>query len=354
MQVLYLAVIVTVICVFIKPMCCKEAYLYCMEITYMFGMVTPVIIVHGGAWAIPDHMAEASVAGVKAAARAGYAVLQQGGSAVQAVEAAITLMEDDPVFDAGTGSVLNSAGDVEMDAVIMEGSQLNAGAVACVQNIKNPIQLARLIMEETDHVLLVGEGANKFAEERGVETVPQSTLVTDDARKSWERFMKFRTTVDVLFRDRTTVACPPIGCDTVGATALDSSGNVAFGTSTGGITAKRPGRVGDSPLIGCGGYCDNEVGGVSTTGHGEAIIKVCLAKHTTDLMREGLSPQKALESALEFMTSRVKGSGGGVAVSKDGQVGLHFTTQRMAWAWLKQNQLHYGLDHQEDCVEKIS
>ncbi|XP_060077111.1 isoaspartyl peptidase/L-asparaginase-like [Ylistrum balloti] len=314
----------------------------------------PIIIVHGGAWAIPDSLADGSVRGVQVAAKAGYDVLRIGRSAVDAVEVAIMSMEDDPVFDAGVGSVLNADGEVEMDAVIMNGSNLKSGAVACVQNIKNPISLARAVMEKTDHTLIVGKGANRFAQEVGAVVLPTDQLVTKTARKEWEELMKFRTTVTTLFSQR----YPPTdhvnqGHDTVGVVALDTQGNIAFGTSTGGITAKRPGRVGDSPIIGAGGYADNMTGGVSTTGHGESIAKVCLASHINHLMERGMDPQTASETALSFMAVRVQGSGGVVVLNNCGNPGKYFTTERMAWAWIKDDILHYGLNPGEDFSENV-
>ncbi|CAC5357271.1 ASRGL1 [Mytilus coruscus] len=306
----------------------------------------PAIAIHGGAWAIPDNLAEASVEGVKVAAQIGYKILQKGGSAVDAVEAAVRSLEDDPAFDAGTGSVLNTDGEVEMDAVLMDGKDLKCGSVACIQNIKNPISVARLVMDKTDHVLLVGNGANKFAEQMGVESVETKQLVTEEAIREWEQYVKFKVTVNTLFKQRN-----PIGHDTVGAVAIDTSGNVAFGTSTGGITAKMPGRVGDSPIIGSGGYADNNSGAVSTTGHGESILKVCLAKNITTLLEQGKSVQEAAEESLSAMATRVQGSGGVVVVDKHGNVGKHFTTERMAWSWIKDNQLNYGLNPSEHFTE---
>ncbi|XP_021362086.1 isoaspartyl peptidase/L-asparaginase-like [Mizuhopecten yessoensis] len=319
--------------------------------------IKPVIVVHGGAWAIPDSLAEGSVQGVRLAAGAGYRLLKAGGSAVDAVEAAVRSMEDNPVFDAGVGSVLNADGEVEMDAVIMDGRDLRSGAVGCVQNIKNPISLARAVMEKTDHTLIVGKGANKFAEEVGAVTLPTEELVTETARREWEQLMKYHTTVTTLFGARSDVQKEPDpvvqGHDTVGAVVLDAQGNIAFGTSTGGITAKRPGRIGDSPIIGAGGYADNAGGGVSTTGHGESIAKVCLAKHITHLMEGGMDPQTASETALTFMFKRVQGSGGVVVLNNCGNIGKHFTTERMAWAWIKDGVLHYGLNPGDDFNECV-
>ncbi|CAH1791442.1 unnamed protein product [Owenia fusiformis] len=319
------------------------------------GKITPTILVHGGAWGIPDTLAEASVEGVKAAVKVGYEVLVNGGSAVDAVERAVRSLEDNPAFDAGHGSVLNSLKQVEMDAVIMEGDHLNAGAVACVQNIANPVSLARLVMDKTDHVLLVGRGANMFATEMGVPSVPMETLVTPNAVKEWEEMMAYNQTIRSCFKNRNIDEAVPVqtGHDTVGAVALDSKGNVAFATSTGGITAKRPGRVGDSPLIGSGGYCDNRVGAVSTTGHGEAIIKVCLAKHIMQYMEQGYTAQEASDKAIQYMTDRVQSSGGVITLKNNGEIGLSFSTERMAWASLQSNTLNYGLNPDEKCSEKF-
>ncbi|XP_014778262.1 isoaspartyl peptidase/L-asparaginase [Octopus bimaculoides] len=311
--------------------------------------IKPIIAVHGGAWAIPDDMSERSVEGVKHAANLGFMKLKQNGSAIDAVVTAVTSLENDPVFDAGTGSVLNSIGEVEMDAMIMEGSTLNSGAVACVQNIANPIQLAQIVMERTDHVLLVGRGANAFAEEHGVSTVPTEVLVTESAKKEWQTYMEFKSTIQNLFHSSKQVE----GHNTVGAIALDKFGNLACGTSTGGITAKRLGRVGDSPIIGSGGYADNNIGAVSTTGHGEAISKVCLAKHIIHLLEQGFDPDAAAKEAINFMLNRVNGCGGAIVLNKMGQVAVNFSTERMAWAWQNELALHFGLNPTEHFTEAL-
>nr|XP_054758577.1 isoaspartyl peptidase/L-asparaginase-like [Lytechinus pictus] len=304
----------------------------------------PAIAVHGGAWAIPQADTEASCHGVQRAVRAGYKVLENGGTAVDAVEQAVRVLEDDPVFDAGTGSVLNYDGDVEMDAIIMEGKELKCGAVACVNNIKNPISLARKVMEQTDHTLLVGHGANKFANEMGIEKVPTSDLVTEDARKTWEEYRKFKKTVDVFFSSRTET-----GHDTVGCVAVDRLGNVACATSTGGISAKKVGRVGDSPIIGSGAYCDNAYGAVSTTGHGENIMKVTLARTIISYMEHlGLSAKEAADKAIAFMSKRVGGVGGAIVVSSTGQLARSFNSERMAWAFASNNYVRYGIDPGDD------
>ena len=290
------------------------------------------IIVHGGAWAIPDDMKEDSVCGCEAAALAGYEVLKKGGSAFDAVEIAVNSLEDNPVFDAGHGSVLNSIGEVEMDAIIVDGESLNFGGVACVKNIANPISLARLVMERTDHVYLVGSGANRFAAEMGVVEVDPKELVTKKAQEEYEAYCKYHSVI----KDNFSGGVPSpneSNHDTVGAVAMDIHGNLAAGTSTGGITLKRPGRMGDSPIIGSGAACDNTIGGVSATGHGESIARVILAQRILFNLstRDGTAKEVA-EEALEFMRSKVGGHGGVVGVAKSGEPFKAFTTQRMAWA----------------------
>eukprot|EP00941_MAST-03F_sp_MAST-3F-sp1_P001490 g1490.t1 len=293
------------------------------------------IVVHGGAWAIPDELCDASVAGVKRAASAGYKVLSLGGSALEAVEAAVRVMELDPVFDAGIGSVLNEDGDVEMDALIMDGATLNCGSVAGISNVTHPITAARLVKDKTDHVMFVGRGADKISQALGMKKADQSKLVTVAAKKEWENFKKFKHTVDNLFDNEN-------GHDTVGAVAFDSDGHVACATSTGGITAKKKGRVGDSPLIGCGGYACDTVGAVSCTGHGESLMKTCLAHrilsemdmiNVDQRMDVAVSEiQGAVNRALNFMRDRVNGYGGVIAIDGNGQIGIGHTTKRMAWA----------------------
>ncbi|XP_071490527.1 isoaspartyl peptidase/L-asparaginase-like [Diadema antillarum] len=306
--------------------------------------IQPAIATHGGAWAIPDHMKDASAQGVQRAVRAGYCVLRDGGTALDAVEAAIRVLEDDPVFDAGTGAVLNYDGEVELDSIIMEGKELRSGAVTCVQNIKNPISLARKVMEKTDHLLLAGKGANQFAKEVGIDEVDPSKLVTEEARKMWEEYRKFNKNVDVFFSNRAE-----FGHETVGSVAVDKWGNVACGTSTGGITGKRVGRVGDTPIIGSGAYCDNAYGAVSTTGHGEAIMKVNLSKTVLSYMEHlGLSAKEAADKAVGFMHRRVGGAGGAIVVSSSGDLARSFNSQRMAWAFAKDNSVRYGVDPKED------
>ncbi|MFN0156804.1 MAG: isoaspartyl peptidase/L-asparaginase family protein [Bacteroidota bacterium] len=288
------------------------------------------LVVHGGAWDIPDEMVDNHREGVRRAFKAGWAVLAKGGTAVEAVETAIIIMEDDETFDAGRGSFINQVGEVELDASIMNGKTLRAGAVAAVQNVKNPITLSRKIMEESDHVLLVGIGATRFAREHGVRTCHQDDLITDRELERWREMQgnKTFTTKDAFRRKKVPV-------DTVGVVAMDQFNNIASGTSTGGIPNKFPGRVGDSPLIGCGTYADNEVGGVSTTGWGEAMIRVVMAKSVIDLMaHNGGDTEKAVIEGIKILERKADGYGGLIAINAVGKIGIAYNTPRMARAYM--------------------
>ncbi|MDL1894028.1 hypothetical protein FBQ87_14260, partial [Sphingobacteriales bacterium CHB3] len=281
--------------------------------TLHLGYFMIALVVHGGAWDIPDDMADAHRHGVQKALMIGFAVLSDGGSAVDAVEAAITILEDDETFDAGTGSFLNLAGEVELDASIMDGRNLRAGAVASVQNIKNPISLARRIMEESDHILLTGKGALRFAKEHGMKSCRQDDLITEREILRWREWQKKKNmSVQEAFRKK------KVPLDTVGAVVLDKAGNIASGTSTGGTPNKFPGRVGDSPIIGAGTYADNSVGGVSSTGWGEALIKVVMAKSVLDFMeRNGGNPSKAALEGVNMLERKVHGYGGVIALNME-------------------------------------
>ncbi|XP_044147358.1 isoaspartyl peptidase/L-asparaginase-like isoform X1 [Bufo gargarizans] len=308
--------------------------------------IKPVIVVHGGAWAIPDDLADSSKMGVKNAATFAFSILANGGSSLEAVEAAVRILEDNMAFDAGHGAVLNADGDVELDAIIMDGKNLAVGAVSCIKNIANPVMFARTIMEQTPHLMLTGIGANKFAEKMRIEKVPTEELVTENAVKEWEKFQKYKQSVTSLFNTEKMH-------DTVGAVAIDSKGNISCATSTGGITNKMVGRVGDSPIIGSGAYADNFIGAVSTTGHGESIMKVTLARQVLFNMEKGETPQGAAEHALEYMKNKVHGRGGLIVVSKSGEWAAKFTTKRMAWASVENNILTYGLNPGENLQEKL-
>lgn len=283
------------------------------------------LIVHGGAWAIPDDEAEAHRAGCRAAREAGWRVLEQGGSALDAVETAIRLMEDDPAFDAGVGSVLNRDGAVELDAAIMEGARLRCGAVAAVRRVRNPITLARRVLE-SQSVLLAAEGAERFAEASGVPLCDPAELVVERERARWVEFARRSD-----FRAQDAFVARP--GDTVGAVALDRQGRLAAGASTGGTANKPPGRVGDTPLIGCGLYADDQIGGCASTGWGESLIKVVLAKTAIDLLGANGDPMAAARAAIDRLAQRVGGLGGCILLDTRGRAGLAFNTPRMAYAY---------------------
>jgi len=312
----------------------------------------PCIIVHGGAWAIPDILKEPSVNGVKKAAKRGYECLLKGGTAVDAVEVAVRILEDDTTFDAGHGSVLTEELTVEVDAMIMNGYSLESGAVASVTGIANPVSLARHIMHSTPHSLLVGDGAVKFAKKIGFPVLNNPLeLISEESRLQLEGIKDFDGAVLTGFNTkepRSSTAINP-GHDTVGAVAMDSSGKLACATSTGGISMKMPGRVGDSPLIGCGGYANKE-GAVSSTGHGESIMKVLLAREVVYNIEGGHPPETACDKALQSMFQTVGGQGGVIAVNKHGQVGRGFTTKRMAWAAVEEGVLKFGIEPNEEMV----
>ncbi|XP_017268337.1 isoaspartyl peptidase/L-asparaginase [Kryptolebias marmoratus] len=305
-----------------------------------------VVVVHGGAWAIPDERAKQCVDGVKAAACQGLSVLRGGGSALDAVEAAVRALEDNPVFNAGHGATLNIDGEVELDAIIVDGKTLSCGAVSSVKNIANPVTLARAVMDKTSHVMLTGEGANLFAESIGVSSVPTDSLVTEYEKREWEKHKHYVTGVMENFNSKWAH-------DTVGAVAVDCAGNVACATSTGGIRNKMVGRVGDSPVIGCGGYADNFSGAVSCTGHGESILKVTLARLVLLHIEQGKSVAKASQLSLQHMGDRVQGAGGVVVVSPSGQWAATFTTERMAWAAAEHDVLWFGINPNERLKEKL-
>lgn len=316
----------------------------------------PSLIVHGGAWDISDEAVEACTAGCARAVAAGWSFLAKGESALDAVEAAIMVLEDDPVFDAGLGSHLTSDGLVECDAMVMNGATLRAGCAATLQHIRNPIQLARKILEHCPHMMLVAEGAERFAAAQGMSLCAPADLVAESERQAWERCRK----------DQHAAAHHPGHAQgTVGAVAIDRNGALFAATSTGGVCCKLPGRVGDSPLIGCGCYADAEAGGVSCTGYGEAIMKIVMAKTATDYLRRPLgidlresSPpggvlhsgqvrpaissgpayfdvaSLAARDAVHLLAKRTHATGGLILLDGRGNPGFAFNTPRMAYGYV--------------------
>jgi len=285
------------------------------------------LIVHGGAGAIEDRHVAPHCDGARRAAQIGWEVLTKGGSALDAVEAAVIVMEDDPAFDAGVGSYLNRDGTVELDASLMDGRTLDAGAVAGVQRVQNPITLARRVLE-SEHTFLIGRGAEQFAQEKGIALIDNAELMTPEQIEIWKQCH----TNPPAPKDAQYV--PLRGYGTVGCVAVDRNGNIAAGTSTGGMKFKRVGRVGDSPLIGAGVYADNARGGASSTGWGEAITRVVLAKYAVDALADNREPRDLARKAIEHLARRVGGTGGIILADVRGRVGFAFNTPRMARAFI--------------------
>jgi L-asparaginase / beta-aspartyl-peptidase len=264
----------------------------------------------------------------------GYNILKRGGAGLDAVEAAIRLMEDSPLFNAGKGAVFTNAGTNELDASIMDGRTLKAGAVASLKHIKNPISLARLVMEKSKHVMMVGDGAETFAKQQGIELVPQSYFYTESRWKALEREKaleeeKNKTPKDKKQERQHASTQVEHAYGTVGAVALDQDGNIAAGTSTGGMTNKKWGRVGDSPIIGAGTYANNQTCGVSATGDGEYFIRLAVAHDLSSLLEyKGLSLKEAADAVIGKV-GKLGGGGGLIAIDKTGQIAMSFNTAGM-------------------------
>jgi beta-aspartyl-peptidase (threonine type) len=299
----------------------------------------PILLVHGGAWAIPDDMVEAHLKGAGNAADAGWKVLERGGSALDAVEAAIVVMEDDETFDAGRGSFLTRDGRVQLDALMMDGRTLRAGGVGCVEHIRNAILAARKVLEDSPHVYLVAQGAEAFAQEHGIELCSNEELIIP---REIER-LKEAQQKEGAGEKHEIFASPTTSHDTVGAVALDAGGNIAAGTSTGGTLNKTPGRVGDSSLIGCGCFADNESAACSTTGWGEPMMKLVLAKWAADRVMAGASPAQVAPDAIHYLHQRLHGHGGLILLDVAGRFGLAHNTPRMAWALRTPNRQERGI-----------
>jgi len=294
------------------------------------------LIVHGGAWNIPDAAVEPSREGLRVALTLGWNALRDGACSLDVVEQTLRALEDDPHFDAGRGSHLNREGKVEMDASVMVGAELAAGSVAAIQKVRHPISVARQVMERSAHVMLVGEGAHKFAASVGAELCRTRDLLVG---REHERYLRVLAGEQQLVDQEFDPGWPdgegPLG--TVGAVALDRNGTVAAGTSTGGTQHKRPGRVGDTPIVGAGTYADDRIGGASATGWGEGIMRVALTKTAVDLMAGGLEPRVAGERALESLR-RVRGRAGLILLDRLGRVAAVFNTPRMTRGWATETE----------------
>jgi beta-aspartyl-peptidase (threonine type) len=296
------------------------------------------LMIHGGAGAF-DNVRDQKTAvryleSVRRILEHGREILELGGSALQAVEACASLLEDDPVFNAGCGSVLNEAGKVEMDAAIMDGRDLSAGAVAAVDNIANPIQLARLVMSESEHVMLIAEGAMRFADHCGMERAPENYFYTPDRVEQLQQArLKHKLTLD---HDDPDADSEDQKYGTIGAVACDRRGDLAAATSTGGIVNKRLGRVGDSCIIGAGVYADNDTCAVSATGFGEDFMRSVLAKTISDFVyMQDMDAERATRAGIDYLTRKVRGRGGVIVIDRNGRCSSAFTTRKMIHGWIE-------------------
>jgi beta-aspartyl-peptidase (threonine type) len=280
--------------------------------------MTPALILHGGAGSpAPDHAA-ARQRGLRHAFEAAWSILQQHGSALDAAVQAVVMLEDDPTFNAGIGSCLNRDGVVEMDASVMEGATFRAGAVGAVRTVRNPILLARAVMETGQHVLLVGAGAEQFAREQGLPEISQERLITDRQRQRWQS---------------ARIQGGSGGVGTVGAVAFDSNGRLGAATSTGGVFNKHPGRIGDSAVIGAGTYADDTLGAASATGVGEAIMRTTLTRTAIECLRGGVDPTQAIRRALDVFQKRTGSEAGMIVIDALGRVGYAHNAPAMSVAF---------------------
>ena len=326
----------------------------------------PTIIVQGGAFNIPDSYVARYRKGTQNAALTGYAALSEGGSALDAVEAAVKYLENDTVFNAGHGSVLTELGTVEMDAIVAVGDGCQTGAVTCVQDIANPVSLARKVMENTSHCILSGEGAMRFAKKMDFEILPPMELITHDSvcksfiicKGTYDAHIETYMNSIVNAKDGTDLEAfyknlikndlkTAHGHDTVGAVALGADGMLACATSTGGIPGKMIGRVGDSPIFGSGAYA-NSVGACSSTGHGESLLRATVCRDAIQYIEHGLSAEDAAQKSLDTMFNLTGGRGGLILVDNTGQFAKPFTTGSMAWAMVNSDEQRCGLKPGED------
>lgn len=277
------------------------------------------IVVHGGAGAIPKDARERHAQGCRDAAAIGARMLADGASALDAAQRAVEILEADPVYNAGIGAALNTAGEIELDAALMDGEGLRAGAVCALPPFESPIKIARAVLAENAHVLYAGSGAEAFAKAHGFARATTEAMTTEAARA---RFLAMRATGK---------GSEGWAGGTVGAVAKDSRGHVAAATSTGGTFMKQPGRVGDTPILGAGTYADDEAGACSNTGHGESLMRLCLAKTCIEWLRQDMHPEDAARAATALLARRAQGSGGLILVDRRGRLGLARTTETMSF-----------------------
>lgn len=292
------------------------------------------LIIHGGCGQVnrfSKSQQQKFLKSLKKIINDGEKYLKSGKTAIETVEHCVRLLEDDPLYNAGRGSVLSSKGKIEMDASIMDGKKLQAGAVAGVSKIKNPVSLARKVMEHTRHILLIGSGARQFAKKMKAEEKPDSYFITESRKKQ----LKDAQTKQYIGLDHGSKKVQKTG--TVGAVAMDHSGNIAAATSTGGLVNKKYGRIGDSALIGCGTYADNQTCGISCTGIGEDFIRTSLAKYTSDLiLHKSYTAKQAAKAAIQYFTKSINGYGGFILIDHQGRIAEAFSTEGMIRAWVKE------------------
>lgn len=295
-------------------------------------------MVHGGAGALAHIQKGGSEAAYNCSIshilEEGRQILSSGGTALAAVERAATLLEDDPLYNAGRGSVLNEYGEVEMDAAIMNGQTLDAGAVAGITNVRNPIGLARHVLERSEHVMLISKGAMEFAKLCGVEMMTDDYFVIDSRIRQWREAQQ----AGGMMLDHED-AEPQKKFGTIGAVARDSQGNLAAATSTGGIVNKRWGRVGDSPIVGAGVFADNETCAVSATGYGEQFQRTVLSKTISDFIHfKGLTASEAAAAGIQYLVTKVKGLGGVIVIDREGRCGVGHSTSGMIYGFIEHGQ----------------
>jgi len=293
------------------------------------------LIVHGGAGALEHIRREgnesAFMASIHRTLEAGRQILSKGGTALNAVEHCAACLEDDPLYNAGRGSVLNEYGEVEMDAAIMAGKGLEAGAVAGVTSIRNPISLARQGLDHSEHVMLIGKGAVEFAKLQGVKRMPDDYFVMESRIRQWQEAQQSGG----MMLDHED-AEPQRKFGTIGAVARDQAGNLAAATSTGGIVNKRWGRVGDSPIVGAGVFADNETCAVSATGYGEQFQRTVLSKTISDFVYfQNMDARQAAEAGIKYLVDKVNGLGGVIVIDHQGHCGVGHSTSGMIYGWIE-------------------
>ena len=303
------------------------------------------LIIHGGAGALEDLKYEADATEFKASIleilAAGRTQLEKGESALNVVEYCVNMLEDNPLYNAGKGSVLNESGQVEMDAAIMNGADIRAGAITCVKNVKNPISLARQVMEQGDHVMLAAEGAYEFAKFCQAQLCPDEYFVVPhrieqlkEAKAAGRMILDHETTETATKRDQEKVAAQKLG--TVGAACRDINGNLAAATSTGGLVNKRWGRVGDTPVVGAGVFADNDTCAVSATGYGEQFLRTVFSKTVSDfILFKGLDAQGAASAGVKFLVDKVNGDGGVIVIDREGLCGAAQSTSGLIHGWIE-------------------